>query len=118
MTSDFEKFGAIADGEYDVMYNPSKNKEAKIPKIYSVNNGDAVDCVNGINPSPAAYDPYSPTQKNGIYVHRTNNNGWAGDNPGKSKCVSSGCLLIGAREWDSFYNQIGNNGFKLILKRK
>ena len=109
MTSNFEKFGAIADDEYNVTYNPSTG--GKIPKVYAVNDRGPVDCVNGVNPSPAAYDPYSPTQKDKIYVHRTNKDGGAGDNPKTSKCVSSGCLLIGADDWDSFYNQIGENGF-------
>ena len=118
MTSNYKKFGAIADGEYNVTYNPSTNTKSIVPKFYAVNNKNAVDCVNGINPSPKEYDPYSATQKNGIYIHRTNNNGWAGDKPETYNCVSSDCLLIGVRDWDSFYNQIGKNGFKLILKRK
>ena len=121
LTSDFEKFGAIADGEYDVTYHPSErtiNGSAKIPKVYAVNNGQDVDCVNGVNPSPKEYNPCSSTQKNGIYVHRTNNDGFAGDRPKSNSCVSSGCLLIGAKDWNAFCNQIGKHGFKLILTRK
>lgn len=54
---------------------------------------------------------YSPTQKNGIYVHRTNWNGKA------NGTVSKGCILIQGSQWNNFTNQIGNNGFKMILRR-
>ena len=68
-------------------------------------------------------NPYSPTQKNGIYIYRSNRNGWAG---GK---VSTGCLLIVPRlydnnnnplnnGWDQFNYQLkGVSQFKLILRR-
>ena len=62
---------------------------------------------------------YSPTQKNNVFVHRTNTSGYAGDP------VSKGCILIngkvdhnGKSQWTNFENQIGNNGFKLVLRRR
>lgn len=116
MSSDFEKFGAIADGEYNVNY-VVPGKGGSLSSNYAINNGNAVDCINGVNPSPKEYNPYSPTQKNGIYIHRSNNNGWAGDNPSKKSAVSTGCLLILPKQWDQFCNQIGKNNFKLILNR-
>ncbi|MBQ2882404.1 MAG: hypothetical protein IJE43_01310 [Alphaproteobacteria bacterium] len=111
MTSDFDKFGAIADGNYDVSYKVP-GKSGKIPSNYAINNGGPVDCINGVNPSPKEYNPYSPTQKNGIYIHRTNLDGWAGGS------ISTGCLLILGSQWAQFEQQIGNNNFKLKLIRK
>ena len=116
MTSNFEKFGAIADGEYNVSHVEA-NPKSGIPKTHIINNGEAVDCVNGVNPSPKEYKPYSSKQKNGIYVHRSNLNGWAGDNPNTHKAVSSGCLLIPSKQWNSYDNQINKHNYKLILRR-
>ena len=111
MTSDYKKFGAIADGLYDVTYR-IPGKEGALKSNYAVNDAEPVDCIDGKNPSPEKYHPYSPTQKNGIYIHRTNKSGWAGGS------VSTGCLLISGQQWERFTQQIGNNGFKLKLKRK
>lgn len=64
-----------------------------------VNNGGPVDCVNGIKPSPEMFNPYSPTQKNGIYIHATNSDGKAGG----TIYASTGCLLIqGGKQWTDF----------------
>ncbi|MCQ2134831.1 MAG: hypothetical protein MJY88_07670 [Bacteroidales bacterium] len=117
LTSDYLKFGAIADGGYDVTYRESAGGGA-IPKHYMVNNGGPVDCINNINLSPKEYAPYSDTQKDWIFIHRTNYNGWAGDTPSMNKCVSSGCLLIRAGDWDAFTRQVGKNGFRLLLERR
>ncbi|MHB1922989.1 MAG: hypothetical protein ACYCOO_12230, partial [Chitinophagaceae bacterium] len=63
----------------------------------------------------------SSTQKDGIYIHRSNNNGWAG-----GQC-STGCLIVAPRRygsnrqvkspgWDQFNQQLkGVIQFKLIL---
>ena len=116
MTSDYKKFGAIADGEYDVKYDV-EGKSGSIESHYAINGRGPVDCINGVNPSPSEYNPYSATQKDGIFIHRTNMNGWAGDNPSSHKAVSTGCPLISAKDWNAFQNQIGLNGFKFILTR-
>ena len=112
MSSDFKKYGAIADGEYTVNYLVP-GKSAPLPSNYAVNGGNPVDCLNGINPSPIS--PYSATQKNGIYIHATNINGKAGGNI----AASTGCLLIqGGAQWNRFQSQIGKRDFKLILHRQ
>ncbi len=116
MTSDFKTFGAIADGEYNVTYKVP-GKSGSIPSNYAVNNGEPVDCINGINSSPIEYHPYSKTQKNGIYVHRTNRDGSVRVNYEKKSATSTGCLLIAADQWEEFSIQIGNRGFRLILTR-
>ena len=120
MSSDYEKFGAIADGKYDVFYrNPGKS--GVLSSNWAVNNTNPVDCLDGVNPSPI--NPYSSTQKNGIYIHRSNNSGFAGGT------VSTGCLLITpslykngklvSNGWNEFNKQLnGVTMFKLILNRE
>ncbi len=117
MTSDFQKFGAIDNGVYNVNY-VSPGKSGALSSNYVLNNGEPVNCLNGENRSPKEYSPYSSTQKNGVYIHRSNNNGWAGDNNRKKTAVSTGCLLILPKDWNRFCNQIGKNNFTLILNRR
>jgi len=117
LTSNFKKFGAIDNGVYNVSY-VSPGKSGALSSNYVLNNGGPVNCLYGENRSPKEYLPYSLTQKNGIYIHRSNNNGWAGDNYIKKTAVSTGCLLILPKDWEKFCNQIGKNNFTLILNRK
>ena len=116
MTSNFDIFGAIANGEYDVNY-VVPGKGGYLRSNYAVENADAVDCLNGVNPSPQQFKPHSPTTKNGIYIHRTNNGGEVIYNLKEGKAVSSGCLLINADEWDAFERQVGPRDFKLMIMR-
>lgn len=74
--------------------------------------------MDGKNPNP---DATSSTQKNGIYIHRSNNDGYAGGH------CSTGCLIVAPSRydnkgglknsgWDQFNKQLhGVNNFKLIL---
>jgi len=118
MSSNFEKYGAIDDGEYTVNYrNPGKRGALK--SNWAVENTRPVNALDGVNPSPVY--PYSATQKDGIYIHRSNRNGWAGGQ------VSTGCLLVVPTQYDikgnatnmgydQFNRQLsGVNEFKLIL---
>jgi hypothetical protein len=124
MTSDFSLFGAIADGDYTVNYK-TPGKPGALQSNWAVNDTKAVDCLDGKNPSPI--HPYSSTQKDGIYIHRSNNSGWAGKTyeNGKLKgAVSTGCLLIVPSRagknigWDEFNNQLkGVSSFHLRLTR-
>ena len=107
MTSDFEKYGAIADGMYDVMYD-KVGKSGMIPSHYAVNGRDFVPCVGGVNPNPGAD---SKTHKNGVFIHRT---GLGGKASGR---VSVGCPLILDSHWDRYENQIGKNNHVLIINR-
>ena len=117
LTSDFNKFGAIADGYYDVTYT-TPGKLGKIKSNYAINNGNPVDCVGGINSSPKEYNPYSSTQKDKVYIHRTNNDGWAGWSKSDRVAISTGCLLILGTQWEQFERQIGKNDFKVKLIRQ
>lgn len=62
MSSDYKRYGAIANGVYDVTFVQSK-VDSKIPKTHIVNNGNAVDCLNGVNNYYPNKDAYSATQK-------------------------------------------------------
>ena len=127
MSSDYETYGAIDNGEYDV-YNKT-NVKGPLGSHFSVNNGNPVDCLDGINPSPI--HPYSSTQKNAIWIHRSNRNGdMLPSKDGVFHPISTGCLIIAPTRynsknqvqksgWDQFVNQIGNiDKFKLILQRR
>lgn len=116
MSSNFEIFGAIADGEYSVNY-VEPGKRGSLKSNYAINNCEAVDCIDGKNPSPKDFNPFSHAQKNGVYIHRTNLSGYAGYNLDKKSAVSTGCLLIAPQHWNDFCKQIGKNDFKLILNR-
>ena len=124
MSSDYSAFGAIADGDYTVNYmNPGKG--GSLSSNWALNNAGAVDCIDGKNPSPI--NPYSSTQKNGIYIHRSNNSGFAGKTYKNGKltgAVSTGCLLIVPSRagkntgWDEFKAQLnGVSSFHLRLSR-
>ncbi len=135
MTSDYSLFGAVADGEYQVNYrNPGKGGALK--SNWAVNNTYPVDCIDGKNPSPI--HPYSKTQKDGIYIHSSNKNGFAGKyyhkdgvNKGQLKgAISTGCILIVPSRYDNKGNPLNNGwnqfnkqlqgvtSFKLRLNRK
>lgn len=117
MSSDFKTFGAIANGTYNVSFKENE-KGNKIPKTHVVNCGLPVDCLNGVNTSYPHYNACSPTQKDYIYVHRTNKNGYAGFNPISGSAVSYGCLLIDYDDWIEYDKQINNTPYKLILQRQ
>jgi len=128
MTSDFASYGAIANGEYTV--TNQSNKTGPLGSHFLINDGAAVDCLNGVNPS--TINPYSSTQKDKIWIHRSNANGdmlpLGGD--GTYHPLSTGCLIIAPSRysrngnlskigWDQFVQQVGNvNKFLLKLNRK
>ena len=127
MSSDFKTFGAIDNGEYIVNYR-DPGKRGSLSSHWAINNAGPVDCLDGINPNPLS--AYSTTQKAGVYIHRSNNNGWAGSNLKKKTAVSTGCLLIVPSKYDSDHRPLNNGwdqfnaklagvkSFKLILKRQ
>ncbi len=116
MTSDFKMFGAIDNGEYNVNFSKIV-KSGSLTSHWIVNNGNPVDCLFGINPSPKRFHPFSSTQKNRIWFHRSNNDGRAGGS------VSTGCIIIipsshGENGWDEFNSQLqGVSNFHFVLNR-
>lgn len=107
MTSNFDKYGAIQDGIYDGSY-AGNNKPNHIPKPYVLENGGAINTIDGNRYE----NGYSKDQKNGIFIHRTNNNGTANGS------VSLGCLLIKAQQMATFEKHVRRKPFKVILRRK
>jgi hypothetical protein len=90
------------------------------PKNYVLNGGGPIETIDG-NRTPPHKDPYSKTQKDKIYIHRTNNDGtasWGFNKQGIETAVSFGCLLIKKSQWNEFENQLGHNSFRVILQRK
>jgi RHS repeat-associated protein len=107
MTSNFDKYGAIKDGIYDASY-VGNNKPNHIPKPYVLEKGGPINTIDGNR----YVGGYSKDQKNGIFIHRTNNNGTA------NGYVSVGCLLIKAQQMTKFEKHVGKTTFKVILRRK
>ena len=107
MTSNFDKYGAIQDGIYRGSYI-GNNKPNHIPKPYVLENGGAINTIDGNRYEGG----YSKHQKNGIFIHRTNNSGTANGR------VSIGCLLINAKQMSNFEKHVGRKSFKIILRRK
>ncbi len=107
MTSNFDNYGAIQDGFYNGAWR-ERNGSGKIPKHYMLENGGAINTIDGNRYE----EGYSKSQKNGIFIHRTNNNGTADGR------VSVGCLLIKAQQMTDFEKHVGRNPFKVILRRK
>ena len=113
MSSDATKFGVVADGVYDV-----NRVERKGPynSEWTINNRSKVPAMNDYNP---AYPNRNPGYLDGVFIHRSNNNGWAGVSNDGRTAVSKGCLLITPKHWHSFSKQLSSvNRFKLILDRK
>ena len=128
MSSDPKKFGAIADGEYNVKYD-AIGKSGSLGSHWAVNGRGKVPALGGVNPNP---DAQFNDAKTGIFIHSSNNNGFAGSKIGKDgvlHTVSTGCLLITPTQYDIKRNSTGNgwnefnsqlkgvNEFKLILNR-
>lgn len=120
MSSDPNLFGVVADGTYDVNRIGSKEKRGPYNSVWTLNKRGNVPAMNNFNP---AYPKRNPGYLNGVFIHRSNNNGFAGKywNEKKQKYsgVSEGCLLILPTQWDKFNNQLQSvNMFKLIIDRQ
>ena len=121
MSSDPSEFGVVADGEYTVNRLSLDERRGPYNSDLVIENRDAkIPAMNGFNP---AYPFRDPGYLNGVFIHRSNNNGWAGkswDNKGQVwNAVSRGCLLISPRDWNAFSRQLQSvNSFHLKLNRK
>jgi len=66
-----------------------------------------VPALNNYNP---AFPKRNPGYLDGVFIHRSNNNGFAGkfwnDQKHKYSGVSEGCLLIAPNQWDNFNEQL------------
>ena len=128
MSSDSEKYGVVANGFYSV--NRISNKESYGPynTPFAVNNKGKIPALGNYNP---AYPNRKPAYLDGVYIHRSNNNGWAGWKcvGEKEVAVSKGCLLVTPSRynqdgtiktigWDQFCIQLKNVNYFLLQIRR
>jgi RHS repeat-associated protein len=107
MGSDSKKFGAIEDGTYDFNYDAA-GKSGKLKSHWAVEGRGNVPALDGYNPNPNATT--DRRFKNGIFIHTSNQSGFAGAyNKGKNG-ISEGCLLIVPSLYDKQGNST-NNGW-------
>lgn len=119
MSSDFKKYGAIDDGQYNVNFkNPGKT--GSIKSNWALENTEYIPALDGVNPNPAAT---SKTHKNGVYVHKSNKNGGMlpMDKKGIVHPISTGCPIIvpsghSQEGWNEFNTQLsGVKNYLLII---
>lgn len=93
MTSDFNKYGAISEGLFDANYD-SKGKSGMLKSNWVLNNrGEIPTMDNQPNLSPYAGTNYGKSVKTGIFIHSTNQSGYAGGT------ISTGCLLLAPQDF-------------------
>ena len=96
MTSNYQKYSAIAEGLYDANYD-KEGKSGKLKSNWVLNGRRAVPTIdNEPNRGPYAAENEGKPIKTGIFIHSTNNDGSAG---GK---VSTGCLLLAPDDFKKF----------------
>jgi hypothetical protein len=114
MSSDPSKYGTVADGEYTVYFD-KVGKSGALKSNWAIEGRGRVPAREGFNP---AFPSRDPAYLEGVFIHRSNNNGYAGGG------VSQGCPLIcpsfnnPGNGWDEFNQQLhGVTQFKMILNR-
>jgi RHS repeat-associated protein len=92
MSSDPLKFGVVADGDYTVNRLNPEDKPGPYGSDFVLESRDAkIPEQDNFNP---AFPNRHPAYLQGVFIHRTNNDGWAGwkhDKNGKLRAVSEGC---------------------------
>ena len=129
MSSDRSRYGVVDNGFYNVTRITDERSYGPYHTPFAINNKGNVPALDNYNP---AFPNRNPAYLNYVYIHRANNNGWAGwkyDNQGKERAVSKGCLLIAPSKynqngtiksigWDQFSKQLQNvNKFLLHIYR-
>jgi RHS repeat-associated protein len=119
MSSDPTKFGVVADGDYTVNRLSSDEKPGPYGSdLVLESRGAKIPEQDNYNP---AFPNRNPAYLQGVFIHRTNNNGWAGwkyDKNGQLYAVSQGCLLIAPNQWKEFHQQLQSvNSFLLQIRR-
>ncbi|MFV0545963.1 MAG: hypothetical protein ACK5ND_07155 [Bacteroides sp.] len=96
MTSDADKYGAIAEGLSDANYD-AKGKSSALKSNWVLNERGTVPTMdNEPNLSPYADYNYGKPVKDGIFIHLTNFTGYAGGT------VSTGRLLLAPQDFKTF----------------
>ncbi len=119
MGSDADKFGAIDEGTYDANYDAA-GKRGKLKSHWTLNQRGHIRMMDGaINPNaPDQVEENGEGYKDGIFIHTSNSNGYAGTYANGTKGISVGCLLIAPSDWASF-NEVmsGATNFKVQVIR-
>jgi hypothetical protein len=119
MTSDPKRFGAIDEGTYDANYD-EKGKSGSLTSHWTLNARGRVREMDGKkNPyDPKEVDKNGEGYKTGIFIHRPNNDGYAGTTKEGASGISVGCLLIAPGDWDDFNDAMdGVKNFKVQVIR-
>jgi hypothetical protein len=119
MSSDPTKFGVVKSGEYTVNRIGPNDRKGPYNSEWTLNNRGKVPDDDNYNPN---FPNRNPAYLDGVFIHRSNNNGWAGYKWNEQKkdwsAVSKGCLLILPDQWSVFNQQLESvNEFHLILNR-
>ena len=112
MSSDPSRYGIVADGIYPGNYDPI-GKSGSLKSNWTLNQRGRIPTYWSNPLHPNQIDETGRSYLTGIFIHRTNNSGWAGPP------VSKGCLLISPDGWENFNNQLhGVLNFQVQIKRQ
>ena len=113
MTSDADKYTPIAEGIFPLNYDEI-GKSGSIPSHWTLNNRGFIPTMDGLpNNNPYATETTKgKSYKDGIFIHRTNMDGYAGGR------VSTGCPLVLSTDWEPFEKHlIGHTLMIVQIKR-
>jgi RHS repeat-associated protein len=111
MSSDPSKYGVVNDGIYDANYDKT-GKRGALKSNWTLNARGRVSTYWDNPNRPNQKDSNGNYYLTGIFIHRSNNSGWAGGG------VSKGCLLISPNDWKNFNKQMkGVKNFKVQVTR-
>jgi RHS repeat-associated protein len=100
VSSDPSKYPMIQEGDYKGKHQQmATSPYAKGSNTYRITNSDG---STRINPEGGTNKSNGKTYMEGVFLHRTDNNGSAGKS-------SQGCLIIDGRSWPSVQKQLGNS---------
>ena len=103
MSSDYSTFGAIESGNYTVTFvSPGKSGKLKSNWLLT---GEIKEYGGQLNLSPQAGKNYGTPYKNAIYIHSTNQSGYAGITAWTLEglpfnAISVGCLLLAPNDFN------------------
>lgn len=96
MTSNYDLYGAISEGLFDANYDLN-GKSGSLKSNWVLNNRGEIPTIDDKpNLSPYADVNYGKPVKTGIFIHSTNQSGYAGGT------VSTGCLLLAPKDFRTF----------------
>ena len=119
MSSNSTKFGAIDEGTYDGNFDKI-GKSGTLKSNWTIENRGRVRMLDGsINPySPSSLDENGEGYKTGIFIHTSNQSGFAGEIHNGTSGISVGCLLISPSDWKEFNKVMsGVKNFKVEVQR-